>query len=142
MPAIDIVDSTWICARPAVVAAVVAEPANWRRWWPDLELTVDEWRGDRGVRWTVPRSADGLRGSMEVWLEQALDGVVLHYFLRLDPPDGARLSRAGAVRRATMHRRRIKRIFWSLSDELDPGRLQRTSAPASRADADGPIEKV
>ena len=55
MPAIDVVDSTWICARPGVVAAIVAEPANWRRWWPELDLETGIVRVSylaEGVRYT------------------------------------------------------------------------------------------
>jgi hypothetical protein len=130
MPAIDIVDSTWICARPSVVAAAVAEAANWRRWWPDLDLAVDEWRGEKGVRWTVRRSASGAVGTMEVWLEQAFDGVVAHYFLRLDGPDGRPLRPARARRETDAYRRQMKRVFWALADALDPGRITRIAAPA------------
>jgi hypothetical protein len=129
VPAIDIVDSTWICARPSVVAAVVAEPANWRRWWPDLDLSLDEWRGDKGVRWTVRRAPHGGSGSMEVWLEQACDGVVAHFFLRLDAARGGMTPRR-ADRVADRYRRRMKRIFWALADELDPGRIARIASPA------------
>jgi len=129
MPAVDIVDSTWICARPSTVAAVVAEPANWRRWWPDLELTLDEWRGDKGVRWTVRRSAAGDVGSMEVWLEQAFDGVAAHYFLRLDAGDGRPMTQRRSARTAHRHRRRMKQVFWALADDLDPGRIARIASP-------------
>lgn len=132
MPDIDIVDSTWICARPSAVAAIVAEPANWRRWWPDLDLTLEEWRGDKGVRWTVGSTSHGASGSMEVWLEQAFDGVVAHYFLRLDAVDAAGLNlRHGrrADRIQDRYRRRMKTVFWALADELDPGRIARIASP-------------
>jgi hypothetical protein len=129
VPAIDIVDSTWIGARPSVVAAVVAEPSNWRRWWPDLDLTLDEWRADKGVRWIVRRSAAGSVGSMEIWLETAHDGVVAHYFLRLDSPGSRQMSRRHAMRAADTYRRHMKQVLWALSDELDPGRIARISAP-------------
>ena len=130
MPDIDIVDSTWICARPSVVAAVVAEPANWRRWWPDLDLSLDEWRGDKGVRWTVRRAPERGSGSMEVWLEPAFDGVVAHYFLRLDAAPGGRLTARRAERVADRYRRRMKQVFWALADELDPGRIARIATPS------------
>lgn len=129
MPDIDVVDSTWICAAPSVVAALVAEPANWRRWWPDLELAVDEWRGLKGVRWIVRRGpTDREAGTMEVWLEPAQDGVVVHYFLRLDAVDGRPMGRRRRDR--LIHRRRChtKQLFWALGDQLDPGRLERVAA--------------
>jgi hypothetical protein len=129
MPDIDVVDSTWICARPAAVAAIVAEPANWARWWPELDLVVDELRDEKGVRWSVRRTATGSTGSMEIWLEPAFDGVVLHYFLRLDAPTGTRLSRGRQTRLTHRYRRRAKRTFWALGDQLDPARIARLDAP-------------
>jgi len=138
VPTIDIVDSTWFAARPATVAAVVAEPANWRRWWPTLDLAVEEWRGDKGMRWTV-RSVTGpgagLRGSAEVWLEPMHEGVVAHFFLRLDPPAGQRLRRSRIARLSRRYRVDTKQAFWALADQLDPGRLTRqtTTAHASGA---------
>ena len=129
MPAIDVVDSTWICARPAVVAAIVADPANWRRWWPELDLKTNELRGDKGVRWTVRPTPSGESGSMEIWLEPAFDGVVLHYFLRLDVAGGRPLRRRRQTRLTHFHRRRAKVAFWALADQLDPGRSARIGAP-------------
>jgi hypothetical protein len=131
MPDVDIVDSTWICARPASVAAVVAEPANWRRWWPDLDLAVDEWRGEKGVRWTVRSSRCGGTGSMEVWLEQSFDGVVAHYFLRLDAADGPPMKPRRARHVADTYRKRMKVVLWDLADSLDPGRISRIGASSA-----------
>jgi hypothetical protein len=133
MPAIDVVDSTWFAAPPAVVAAFIADPSNWRRWWPDLTLEVDEWRNDKGVRWLVPAvtgRGEGLAGSAEVWLEPMFDGVVAHFFLRLDPPPGRQLSRKRHDRITADYRKRTKTTFWALADQLDPGRTARlTSTP-------------
>lgn len=130
MPAIDVVDSTWICARPAEVAAIVAEPANWRRWWPRLELEVDEWRGTKGMRWLVRPSERGARlaGSMEVWIEPIFDGVVVHYFLRLDGVGGRAVSARAARRVEHRYRCEVKAVFWSIGDRLDPGRMGRVAA--------------
>jgi hypothetical protein len=140
VPAIDVVDSTWFAARPATVAAIVADPPNWRRWWPELVLEVDEWRGEKGVRWLVPsigRSAAGagFAGSAEVWLEPMFEGVVAHFFLRLDPPPGRRVSARRCDRIAAHYRRRTKQAFWALADQLDPGRVARhtsTGHPSSQ----------
>jgi hypothetical protein len=129
MPAIDIVDSTWIGVAPAVVAPIVADPENWERWWPELDLVVDELRGDKGVRWLVRPNSAGESGSMEVWLEPAFDGVVLHYFLRLDPAPGRPMSRTRQLRLTDGQRRHVKQVFWALGDRLDPGRTARVSAP-------------
>lgn len=42
MNSIQIADETFIAADPAAVGAAVADTASWRRWWPDLRLTVVE----------------------------------------------------------------------------------------------------
>lgn len=137
-PEIDIVDSTWIGARPAALAAVVAEPANWRHWWPDLDLDVHEWRGAKGMRWTVRsarcRHGRGLSGSMEIWLEDVDDGVVAHYFLRLGSSAAPQLSRRQRERTIRAYRVRIKQVLWDVADDLDPARLHRVAAPRETAD--------
>ncbi|QUQ67763.1 polyketide cyclase / dehydrase and lipid transport [Kutzneria sp. CA-103260] len=83
MPAVDVVDETFLVVPPAALAAVFSDRANWPRFWPDLRLSVYVDRGDAGIRWTVQGA---LTGTMEVWLEPVLDGTLLHYFLRADPP--------------------------------------------------------
>jgi len=127
---IDVADETWIAAPGDRVAHAVADPANWRRWWPDLTLAVAELRGAKGVRWIVADhatpAADRLRGAprrvggtMEVLLEPCHAGVLVHYFLRLDARDG-RMSGLRARERVVLrHRRRAKRIFWALKDDLE-----------------------
>lgn len=128
MPEIDVVDSTWICVRPGVLAALVAEPANWRRWWPRLDLRVDEWRGDKGVRWSVgPSERASVVGSMEVWLQPEFDGVIAHFFLRLDAADGRPLGRRRVRQLTRRYRTGAKELFWALGDGLDPGRVARVS---------------
>ncbi|MEV6442251.1 polyketide cyclase / dehydrase and lipid transport [Amycolatopsis sp. NPDC051716] len=94
-PSLDIVDETFLAVPPATVAAVFAEPASWRRYWPDLVLEVYTDRGDKGLRWTV---TGALVGTMEVWLEPVLDGTLLHYFLRATPADAAGTPRELAPR--------------------------------------------
>ena len=82
MNSIQVADETFVCADPADVGRAVADPASWRRWWPDLRLTVVEDRGPAGHRWTV---TGALTGTMEIWLEPSFDGVILHYFLHAEP---------------------------------------------------------
>jgi hypothetical protein len=133
MPAVDVVDSTWFAAPATAVAALFADPSNWRRWWPELTLEVDEWRNEKGVRWLVPAVrgiGEGLAGSAEVWLEPMFDGVVAHFFLRLDPPPGRRLSERRRNRITEDVRRRTKATFWALADELDPSRVSRLTSTA------------
>lgn len=134
MPQIDIMDSTWIPASPEVVAPIVADPARWSRWWPGLALTVRERRGVKGVRWTVSAvhaaSDLGLAGSAEVWLQPMSDGVVAHFFLRLDPAPDRTLSARRARRVERDYRRRTKRAFWALADHADPHRAVRAVSAA------------
>ena len=116
-PAIDLVDETFIAVPPATVAAAFKDPRSWRRYWPDLTLTVYADRGDEGLRWTV---AGSLLGTMEVWCERVLDGTVLHYFLRatpVDPMPGRRLARL-IDRRA----RAAKQVALGLKQTLEDGR--------------------
>ena len=132
---IHLIDQTWIDAPVRTVSAVVADCANWRRWWPGLDLTVTRDRKDKGVQWSARSrpvtGRSGLRwfgrpvvelvGTVEIWLEPHRDGVILHHFIRLDPV-GDRLSdraAAACTRRLTRH---AKRVFWQLKDELEAAR--------------------
>jgi hypothetical protein len=118
VPLVDLVDDTFVVATRAELAAEVHDRACWRRWWPDLDLTVAVDRGEQGLRWTV-RGA--LVGSSELWLEPFGDGVVVHYYLRADLPD-----RGGTVRDGDRLRRRRalawKRVANELKDRLERGR--------------------
>jgi hypothetical protein len=132
MPEVDVVDDTWFGVAPRVLAPYVADPTSWRRWWPDLSLQVAEWRGQKGMRWTVPAAAAGkLAGSMEIWLQDVDDGTVAHFFLRLD---GVRrpLTRRERARYERAYRVRMKSVFWALADRLDPGRIARLAGPLTR----------
>ena len=61
MPEVDVVDATWFGVPPATLATAVADPDNWRHWWPELNLAVDQLRGPKGVRWFVRDGRDGTR---------------------------------------------------------------------------------
>ena len=104
MNSIQIADETFVAADPVEVGRAVADPASWRRWWPDLLLTVVEDRGEMGHRWTV---AGALTGTMEIWLEPVLDGVVLHYFLHAEPSGVAAWQLAKMNLAKMNHRRRV-----------------------------------
>jgi hypothetical protein len=123
VPSVDVVDETFLAVPPAVVAAEFAAPERWPRLWPDLQLQVMTDRGDEGVRWTV-RGA--LVGSMEVWLEPVLDGTVLHYYLRADPPGPDGFPRPAPPRRAAAEARRRQRaakaIAFACKQRLEAGR--------------------
>jgi hypothetical protein len=125
VPTVDLVDETFVVADRALLAALVADPARWRGWWPDLDLTVFMDRGQDGIRWSV---AGAWTGSLEIWLEPVADGVLVHHYARLDRP-GVPEPAAGDVagwRRASRERARRarawKRSVWSLKDELEAGR--------------------
>jgi len=118
---VQIADETFIAADPARVGAAVADPASWRRWWPDLRLEVVEERGDKGIRWAV---TGPLTGTMEIWLEPLLDGVLLHYFLHAEPSGVsawrlARMNLAGMI-----HRRRVaaKKMAFEVKEALERSR--------------------
>ena len=117
MHSIQVADETFVAAAGAKVGAAIADPARWRRWWPDLRLDVVEDRADKGMRWTV---AGPLTGTMEIWLETMLDGVILHYFLHAEPAGGA----AGMDLAALTHQRRVagKRMSFEIKNELEAGR--------------------
>lgn len=138
VPTVDLVDETFVVVDRATLAAVVSDRERWRRWWPDLELTVFMDRGLDGIRW----SATGAwAGSLEIWLEEVGDGVLVHHYARLDP-----VGRDGAVRpeptdpagwrraaRARSARARAwKRSVWALKDDLERGRP--VGAPRSGID--------
>ncbi|WP_174185575.1 polyketide cyclase / dehydrase and lipid transport [Nocardia barduliensis] len=97
MSSIQVADQTFVAAPGAAVADLLAAPNQWRRWWPDLVLEVREERGEKGIRWSV---AGALSGTMEVWLEPSLDGVILHYFLHAEPQPALPVGKLAAANRA------------------------------------------
>jgi hypothetical protein len=126
VPLVDLIDETFIVADLAVVCDVAHDPARWREWWPDLELSVFMDRGAQGIRW----SATGvLTGSLELWLEPFGDGVIVHHYLRADPTGPDR-----GPRTADRLRRRYalawKRSVNAVKDELERGRPAGEPRPA------------
>ena len=118
---IQVADETFVAADAAQVGAAVADPARWRRWWPDLHLRVVEERGAQGIRWAV---AGPLTGSMEIWLEPMLDGVLLHYFVHAEPAGASArdLSRMNLPK--MVHQRRVagKKMSFEIKSELEAAR--------------------
>jgi hypothetical protein len=121
MNSIQIADETFIAASPAAVGAAVADTAGWRRWWPDLRLAVVEDRAEKGQRWTV---TGALTGTMEIWLEEALDGVILHYFLHAEPSGATAHGLARMDLAKLNHRRRVagKAMAFEIKQRLEAGR--------------------
>jgi hypothetical protein len=118
MNSIQIADETFVCADPVDVGKAVADPSNWRRWWPDLRLSVIEDRGPMGHRWTV---TGALTGTMEIWLEAVMDGVVLHYFMHAEPSGVAAWQMARLDLPKMNHRRRVagKKMAFEIKRRLE-----------------------
>lgn len=129
MSSIQVADQTFVAASPAAVGRAVGDRARWRQWFPDLQLDVIEDRADKGVRWTV---SGVLTGTMEVWLETMLDGVILHYFLHAEPAGApAALSAKGDLP-GLNHRRRVagKRMAFEIKNSLEASRPVGVAPPA------------
>lgn len=118
---IQIADQTYVAAAAAQVGAAVADQSSWRRWWPDLRLQIVEERGEKGIRWAV---TGALTGTMEIWLEPSLDGVVLHYFLHAEPTGVAASQLAKLNLPKMTHTRRVagKKMAFELKTTLERSR--------------------
>ena len=121
MSSIQVADETFVAASPDAVGAASGNRASWRRWFADLQLQVIEDRADKGVRWTV---TGPLTGTMEIWLEPMLDGVLLHYFLHAEPTGAGPAELAKMDLAALTHRRRVagKRMAFEVKNTLEAGR--------------------
>jgi len=118
---IQVADETFVAATAEAVGSAVSDPGAWRRWFPDLRLEVVEDRAEKGVRWTV---AGPLAGTMEVWLEPILDGVVLHYFLHAEPTGVTETELPKLNLAAMTHQRRVagKRMAFEVKNRLEASR--------------------
>lgn len=117
VPRVDFMDETFVVATAADVAAGIHDRGFWSRLWPGLTLTVVEHRGEQGIRWTCTGT---LAGSAEVWLEAYGDGVIVHCYLRVDPPPDWSARR---VRRESRRRQRqVKQVGFALKDRLEGDR--------------------
>ncbi|ORM33658.1 SRPBCC family protein [Williamsia sp. 1135] len=123
MTRIQVADQTFIAAPAESATELISDRANWRRWWPDLQLTVVEDRAEQGVRWKV---SGPLNGTTELWLEPVLDGFVLHYFLHAEPTSQlpteprALMTEVGKIN----HRRRVagRAMSFEVKDRLEASR--------------------
>ncbi|WP_280275425.1 polyketide cyclase / dehydrase and lipid transport [Nocardia wallacei] len=119
MSTVQVADQTFVAAPGTAVAEVLSDRGRWRLWWPDLTLDVREDRGDKGFRWTVAGPMDG---TMEVWLEPCLDGVILHYFLHAEPGDASRLSQRDMAALNRARRVAGKKMSFEIKARLEAGR--------------------
>ncbi len=121
MNSIQVADETFVAASPERVGAAVGDRAAWRRWWPDLRLEVVEDRAEKGVRWSV---TGPLTGTMEIWLEEMLDGVLLHYFLHAEPTGVTPAGLAQLNLPKLIHARRVagKEMAFEVKTELERDR--------------------
>ncbi|MGX1810438.1 polyketide cyclase / dehydrase and lipid transport [Nocardia sp. NPDC055321] len=119
MSSIQVADQTFVAAPGAAVGQVLADKARWRRWWPDLQLQVREDRADKGIRWTI---AGGATGTMEVWLEPMLDGVILHYFMHAEPKGVESMSARDLMAANRARRVAGKTMSFEIKARLEAGR--------------------
>ncbi len=131
MPQIDVVEETYVSAAPEAVRRRFRQPDVSAALWPDLTVTVAADRGPEGRHYAV---AGALVGTAEVWLEEVGDGVLVHAYLRADPP-GAAWPQARAARARHRRQRGMKAVMWRLKDELEAGRAP--GEPATPAHAAG-----
>ncbi len=117
MPSLDISCDDLVVADSAYVAERLGLDTLWREWWPDLVLTPYERRGPEGVRWTVTGAAIG---TAEWWLEQVRDGVVVHWYLRVDPVRSTGPRRLRRLQESYVARYRDN--IWRFKDEVEQGR--------------------
>ncbi|WP_262851866.1 hypothetical protein [Mumia quercus] len=118
MPAVDVIDQTYVAVPPRALRKVLCVEAVWAEVVPDLQLACFEDRGLRGKRWTVSGALDG---TAEVWLEELAEGTVVHVFLQADPATPPRSERA-RVRLDRAYRERLKRWVTDVRDTLDAER--------------------
>jgi ribosome-associated toxin RatA of RatAB toxin-antitoxin module len=117
MPSLDISCDDLVVAHPAYVAERLGQDTLWRAWWPELTLTPYERRGPEGVRWTVTGAAIG---TAEWWLEEVRDGVVVHWYLRVEPQ--RRTGSRGLRKLQESYVNRYREQLWRFKDEVEQGR--------------------
>ncbi|WP_280264963.1 polyketide cyclase / dehydrase and lipid transport [Nocardia wallacei] len=135
MSTIQVADQTFVAAPGAAVAEVLADRSRWRQWWPDLTLELREDRGDKGIRWSVSGPLDG---TMEVWLQPCLDGVILHYFLHAEPGDASRLPMREQMAANRARRVAGKKMSFEIKARLEAGRAAGIAPGPSRITAVSP----
>lgn len=107
MPLVDVLDDTFVRARPVTMRERTGH--LWPAWLPGLRLAVAEDRAELGTRWRATSTgALAATGSAEVWLETVPGGTVVHLYVRLGP---AAASSPGHRRRARRVQDRVRRTW-------------------------------
>ena len=121
MNSIQIADETFVAADPAAVGRAVADPASWRRWWPDLLSGRSSRTGPQGPSLDRQRPADRHHGDLA---GAVLDGVILHYFLHAEPAGVAAWQLAKMNLAKLTHQRRVagKRMAFEVKRTLEAAR--------------------
>lgn len=106
---VDVVDETFVRARPCVVRDALDAPGVLDSLWPGLTRQVAQDRGTKGVRWW---SHGEVAGRLEIWLEEVPGGTIIHHFVHGEQQSGPR-------RWAQVHRRRWKTGLHEIKDRLE-----------------------
>lgn len=120
MPALDIVDQTFVRAPVGELRAVLCDESAWRA--RGMTLRCYEDRGDEGKRWTL---SGALTGTAEVWLESNYGGVLVHVYLQANP-----LRRSSPARLRARYAHPLKRWVLDVKASYDLAR------PAGESPAD------
>lgn len=88
MPALDVIDETFVLAPVAELSDIFCDEQAWKALGMDLHCYED--RGVRGKRWTL---SGHLRGTAEVWLEPSHGGVIVHVYIQAESESRRSASR-------------------------------------------------
>ncbi|GAA8851559.1 hypothetical protein DUHN55_38080 [Helicobacter pylori] len=108
-PLVDIVDETFVRAAPDVVRARLEAPGLLDGLCPGVRREVVQDRGTKGVRWRIEGE---VTGRMEVWLEAAHGGTIVHHFVHGE-------HGRGSARWARRYRCRWKGAVHEIKDRLE-----------------------
>ena len=109
---VDLVDESFVRARPTVLRAVLEDPRLDALVWPGHEVSVTRDRGHKGRHYAV---AGRITGVAEVWLEPFDDGTIVHHYVQARTSDRWRSPSAVARR----HAHAWKREITAIKDELE-----------------------
>jgi hypothetical protein len=95
----DVIARAFVALPPLRLRQVIERQEVAAGLFKGIDLRLAEDRAEKGWRWEVH---EPFHGSAEIWLEPALDGCVLHAFLRADDAEAARLDRRGQQMRSRL----------------------------------------